>query len=47
MFRNNCLETIEYNEDILPFDIEDYLEELNEFSGVGYSESDAQDGSKA
>ena len=44
---DGSIETIECNDDVLPFDIEDCLEELHEFSGVGYSESDAQYGSKA
>ena len=41
------IETIECNDDVLPFDIEDYLEQLNEFTGEGHDGSDAQDGSKA
>ncbi len=44
---DGSIEAIECNDDVLPFDIEGYLEELHELSGVGYSRSVVQDGSKA
>ena len=43
---DRSIETIECNDDVLPFDIKDSLEEWNEVSGVGYL-SDAHDGLKA
>ena len=33
---DGSLETIECNSNVLPSDVEDYLEALNKFSGVGY-----------
>ena len=44
---DDSIESIECDDDAeLPFDINDYLEELNESEGVAYSGSVAQDGSK-
>ena len=43
---NDSIESIECDDDALPFDIDDYLEELHESEDVAYSGSDAQDGSK-
>ena len=44
---DDSIESIECDDDAeLPFDIDDYLEELNESEDVAYSGSNAQDGSK-
>ncbi len=40
------MKTIECNDDAMSFDIEYYLEEVDEFEDVGRSGSDAQDGLK-